>query len=82
MANDQFDFSSAAATSQKVGSLLRPPEKRLTFKPGMSLAEVERIVITETLESCNGNKTRTAAVLGISLKTLYNRLNEYRALQS
>jgi two-component system response regulator AtoC len=81
MSNDQFDFSSTAPSSQKLGSMMRP-EKRLTFKPGMSLAEVERIVITETLESCNGNKTRTAAVLGISLKTLYNRLNEYRALQS
>jgi hypothetical protein len=47
----------------------------------MSLSEVERVVITETLRSCAGNKTRTAAVLGISLKTLYNRLNEYGALE-
>lgn len=53
----------------------------VAFKPGMSLAEVERIVITETLKRYDGNKTRTAAVLGISLKTLYNRLNEYRALE-
>lgn len=51
------------------------------FKPGMSLAEVERAMIHETLNSCAGNKTRTAAILGISLKTLYNRLNEYSALQ-
>jgi two-component system, NtrC family, response regulator HydG len=35
----------------------------------------------ETLKCFSGNKTRTAAVLGISLKTLYNRLNEYRALE-
>jgi DNA-binding NtrC family response regulator len=48
----------------------------------MSLSEVERVVIKETLKSCAGNKTRTAAVLGISLKTLYNRLNEYRALDA
>jgi DNA-binding NtrC family response regulator len=52
-----------------------------TFRPGMSLAAVERIVITETLKCFDNNKTRTAAVLGISLKTLYNRLNEYRALE-
>lgn len=81
MSNDQFDFNPTAASSPKLSSMMRP-EKRVQFKPGMSLAEVERIVITDTLESCNGNKTRTAAVLGISLKTLYNRLNEYRALQS
>jgi two-component system, NtrC family, response regulator HydG len=57
-------------------------DEAVTFRPGMSLSEVERVVITETLKSCAGNKTRTAAVLGISLKTLYNRLNEYRALDS
>jgi DNA-binding NtrC family response regulator len=51
------------------------------YRPGMSLAEVERIVIMETLKRCANNKTKTAAVLGISLKTLYNRLNEYRALE-
>ncbi|MFL6618868.1 MAG: sigma-54 interaction domain-containing protein [Povalibacter sp.] len=53
----------------------------VAFRPGMSLAEIERIAIAETLKFCSGNKTRTAAVLGISLKTLYNRLNEYRALE-
>jgi two-component system, NtrC family, response regulator HydG len=57
-------------------------DETVTFRPGMSLSEVERVVIKETLKSCAGNKTRTAAVLGISLKTLYNRLNEYRALDS
>lgn len=56
-------------------------EHGVHFKPGMSLAEIERRVIHETLNSCAGNKTRTAAILGISLKTLYNRLNEYSALQ-
>ena len=32
-----------------------------------------------TLQTCGGNKTRAAALLGVSLKTLYNRLNAYRA---
>ena len=40
-------------------------------------ADMERMIIGETLKSCRGNKTRTAAVLGISLKTLYNRLKEF-----
>jgi DNA-binding NtrC family response regulator len=57
------------------------PAAGVTFKPGMSLAEVERAMIQETLQSCGGNKTRTAALLGISLKTLYNRLNAYRELE-
>jgi DNA-binding NtrC family response regulator len=47
---------------------------------GTSIAEMERAMIMATLKRCGGNKTRTAAMLGVSLKTLYNRLNAYRAL--
>jgi hypothetical protein len=36
-------------------------------------------MIFATLQKCGGNKTRAAALLGVSLKTLYNRLNAYRA---
>jgi DNA-binding NtrC family response regulator len=36
-------------------------------------------MISATLKKCGGNKTRAAALLGVSLKTLYNRLNAYRA---
>jgi len=46
---------------------------------GSTLADAERLMIRATLELCNGNKTRAAAMLGVSLKTLYNRINEYRA---
>jgi two-component system, NtrC family, response regulator AtoC len=45
---------------------------------GMPLAEVERRTIVATLSHFDGSKTKTAEVLGISLKTLYNRLQEYR----
>jgi DNA-binding NtrC family response regulator len=47
---------------------------------GTSLADAERSIIYATLRHCAGNKTRAAALLGVSLKTLYNRLNAYRAL--
>jgi two-component system, NtrC family, response regulator HydG len=46
---------------------------------GVSLADAERSIIFATLRHCGGNKTRAAALLGVSLKTLYNRLNAYRA---
>lgn len=46
---------------------------------GTTLAEAERVLIFATLEMCHGNKTRAASMLGVSLKTLYNRINEYRA---
>ena len=45
---------------------------------GSKLADAERSLIFATLDHCRGNKTRAAEVLGVSLKTLYNRLNEYR----
>jgi two-component system, NtrC family, response regulator AtoC len=44
---------------------------------GTSLAEIERIVTLATLEHYGRHKERTAAALGVSLKTLYNRLKEY-----
>jgi two-component system response regulator AtoC len=45
---------------------------------GMPLAEVERRIIVATLSHFDGSKAQAAEVLGISLKTLYNRLQEYR----
>jgi len=50
----------------------------LHFQVGASIEEVERRLIMATLEAYGGNKRRTADVLGVSLKTLYNRLNAYR----
>ena len=44
---------------------------------GGSLDEAERQLILTTLERCSGDKKRAAEILGISLKTLYNRLNLY-----
>ena len=51
----------------------------LQLKVGCSVAEAERRLILATLDACGGNKEKAAKMLGISLKTLYNRLNEYRA---
>ena len=45
---------------------------------GQTVGEVERQLILETLESVNGNRTRAAELLGISIRTLRNKLNEYR----
>ncbi|MFC4158415.1 sigma-54 interaction domain-containing protein [Chitinimonas lacunae] len=49
----------------------------LEFEVGVSIEEAERRLIFATLDRFQGNKRRTAQVLGVSLKTLYNRLNEY-----
>ncbi len=49
----------------------------LSVPIGTTLAEMERSLILATLEHFEGNKERTAAALGVSLKTLYNRLKDY-----
>jgi len=45
---------------------------------GASIDSVERNLILATLAACRGNKPNAARILGISLKTLYNRLSVYR----
>lgn len=44
---------------------------------GMNLADAEKILIQQTLASYNGNKTKTAEILGIGRKTLHRKLEEY-----
>jgi two-component system, NtrC family, response regulator AtoC len=49
----------------------------LHLKVGTSLEDAERRLILATLDQYEGDKKTTAEILGVSLKTLYNRLNQY-----
>jgi DNA-binding NtrC family response regulator len=53
----------------------------LRFPPGATVDAVERELILQTLAATN-NKTRAAELLGISLKTLHNKLKEYEAAKT
>jgi DNA-binding NtrC family response regulator len=53
-------------------------EDTISFPVGTPLEEVERQMIMRTLQKTKNNKTRAAELLGISLKTLHNKLNLYR----
>ena len=71
------DSDSTAAVPLQI-SLSKPSSgTAVTIPFGTSLAEADRQLILATLEQCGGVKTRAAEILGISLKTLYNRLVEY-----
>ena len=54
------------------------PEAAGGLTPGTTVDEAERRLIDITLQHTNGNKTRAAELLGISLKTLHNKLNRMK----
>jgi DNA-binding NtrC family response regulator len=49
----------------------------IRLEVGTTVGEAEKMLILKTLAANNNNKTRAAEVLGISLKTLHNKLKEY-----
>jgi DNA-binding NtrC family response regulator len=57
-----------------------PPQHQpqVALAPGTTVEEAERRLIVMTLEHTRDNKTRAAEILGISLKTLHNKLNKLR----
>jgi DNA-binding NtrC family response regulator len=50
----------------------------MTLTPGTTVDEAERRLILLTLDHTRNNKTRAAEILGISLKTLHNKLNRMK----
>jgi DNA-binding protein Fis len=54
------------------------PSEAITIQVGMSLAEVERLIIYATLRLAKGNHSRSARVLGIDRTTLYDKLKRYQ----
>ena len=51
------------------------------FSHGMSLKDIEKSVILETLKRQKFNRTRTARVLGIGIRTLQRKLKHYREIE-
>jgi DNA-binding NtrC family response regulator len=68
---DQASFPVATAAS----SAPRPPQ--VLFHVGMTLEEVEREMLFTTLAYYDNHKPKAAQALGISLKTVYNRLAKF-----
>ncbi len=66
----EFGRASVATSSELSG---------LRFPIGTTVDAAERELIQQTLSATNNNKTRAAEMLGISLRTLHNKLKEYEA---
>ena len=60
-------------------TILKPENKLVIgqYDPTLTLHELERRYIVEALKHFDGNKTQAANALGITIKTLYNKLHEY-----
>ena len=49
----------------------------VTLRPGVTVEEAERQLILMTLKHTDGNRARAAELLGLSVKTLFNKLKQY-----
>ncbi len=52
-------------------------QEKLSLNVGCSMAEVEKMVISKTLEYTGGDREKTAAILGLGSRTIYRKINEY-----
>ncbi|HXC37608.1 MAG TPA: sigma 54-interacting transcriptional regulator [Burkholderiales bacterium] len=79
LADNNIDVEHLVTLPRQNGAARGAGGDSLRFAIGTSLEDMERETIFATLDHCGGNKRRTAEMLGVSLKTLYNRLTEYAA---
>ena len=62
-----------------------PPQPSLALNEivplliGSTVGEIERELVLQTLARCDGNRTRAARVLGVSVRTLRNKIRQYSA---
>jgi two-component system response regulator FlrC len=66
-----------ASAAQSVQQNSQAPQSATDQLVGKTVAEVERDLIVKTLDKCLGNRTHAANILGISIRTLRNKLKQY-----
>ena len=55
------------------------PNQIVPLLIGSTVGEIERELVLQTLARCDGNRTRAARVLGVSVRTLRNKIRQYSA---
>jgi len=76
--SDIFVGQASVTSHQGSGAHSLDWEAEAQWAPGRTLDQIERAVILKSLAFHNGNRTHTARELGISIRPLRNKLNEYR----
>lgn len=82
LGDQEIDVSCLPTLPSAAEIAARAPEDGssvLQVRVGASVADVEKRLIFATLEQVSGNKQKAAEILGVSLKTLYNRLSAYKS---
>ncbi len=74
---EAFGVASRGGLAERVALTAEAMTRSLV---GRTVADVERDLILDTLDHCLGNRTHAAKILGISIRTLRNKLNEYTAV--
>ena len=67
----------SAASASAAQSLA--PHEIVPLLIGATVGEIERELVLQTLARCDGNRTRAARVLGLSVRTLRNKIRIYAA---
>ena len=67
----------SAVSAPALAESSQVPEGEVLYRPGMTMAEVERAAIEAALRDTKGNRRKAAEVLGIGERTLYRKLKEY-----
>jgi DNA-binding NtrC family response regulator len=55
------------------------PNEIVPLLIGSTVGEIERELVLQTLARCNANRTRAARVLGVSVRTMRNKIRQYMA---
>jgi two-component system, NtrC family, response regulator AtoC len=76
---ERIALSSREPDERAAAACAAPDVPDLVVPIGSTIAEAERRLLLATLAHLGGDKARAAVVLGVSLKTMYNRLREYRS---
>jgi DNA-binding NtrC family response regulator len=67
------------ASAPPVAAPSLAPNEIVPLLIGATVGEVERELVLQTLGRCSGNRTRAARVLGVSVRTLRNKIRQYTA---
>ena len=70
---------SSEVTAPEIPAPWLAPNEIVPMLIGATVGEIERELVLQTLARCGGNRTRAARVLGLSVRTLRNKIRQYSA---